>query len=79
MSVSATEKEQLCLRATEFRTLSLAKVQSAIEHGLVDEEDSVVRDTLANLMHWCEDKGIDFSNEMRIAQEFFDAEVEGHD
>lgn len=40
-----------------------------------EERGNVIRDLLADLMHYCDQYGIDFENELRIAQENYRGDV----
>lgn len=42
--------------------------------SLYDEEETAIRDCLADMMHWCVRKGIDFSEELAIAEGHYEAE-----
>jgi hypothetical protein len=61
----------------EWRERAIDNVQQIIDTGAVDEEEVVVRDTICNLMHWCDELKIDFTEELRSAGMHFDAEIEG--
>ena len=60
---------------TEWRERAIKNIESII--FAVDAEDVVVRDTVTNLLHWCNAKEVDFENELRIARDNFEAEVAG--
>ena len=70
-------QEYLDRNKSEWRARAISNVETLIRSGTVDDEEVVVRDTVTNLMHWCKDKGIDFTNELRVANINFDAELEG--
>ena len=61
----------------EWRARALQNVEAIIEAGAVDDEEVVVRDTIANLMHWCAERNIDFQYEYEVGQRNFQAEIEG--
>jgi len=61
----------------EWHARAMDNVQMIIKCGAVDEVEAVVRDTICNLMHWCDELGIDFGNELRIAGAAFEAEKAG--
>ena len=67
-------------QAAEAREESISKIQKIIDLKLVDEGDCVVRDTLANLMHWCDLYDINFESELRVGRDFHDMEKDvNHD
>jgi hypothetical protein len=45
----------------------------AFEYG---EDESNLRDLLADLMHHADNQGLDFNNELRIARDHYEAEKE---
>jgi len=63
-------------QASESRANSIRTVQTIIECRLVDEGECVVRDTIANLMHWCDARGMDFEHELAMARDFHHMEKE---
>ena len=66
-------------KIAEYSARAIEGIDKIIKAGAVDDEEVVVRDTLANLMWWCEKKGVDFAHELDIAQGNFEAEVIGED
>lgn len=69
------EKEHRAILKLQWRLKALKKVEGLA--FLADEEEVVGRDTLADLMHWGEERGIDFEEELRIARNHFAEEKEG--
>ena len=69
----ASEKEQEVRKETDHkkdlirrsRRTALDQIDKLVASGAVDDAECAVRDTLANLMHYCSEKGIDFDDEMR--------------
>ena len=41
-----------------------------------DDDESNVRDLLADILHYCDKHSIDFTNELRIASDNYQAEIE---
>ena len=39
------------------------------------EDDYYIRDLLCDLMHFCDEYAIDFQNQLRIAEIFYDEEI----
>jgi len=39
------------------------------------EDDYYIRDLLCDLMHFCDEYAIDFENQLRIAEIFYDEEI----
>lgn len=72
-----TEKAYRQKRAREWRERAIKNINTIIKSKSVDEDSVVVRDTIANLMHWCDEKDIDFEYELVVARDFFEAEKEG--
>jgi len=62
--------------AKRSRDNAICTVQKIIDTKLVDEAEVVVRDTIANLMHWCDANGIDFEYELAAAHGFHACEKE---
>ena len=71
MPIDMTDEDAKRSRDNAIRT-----VQAIADLKLIDEEDCVVRDTIANLMHWCDAKGIDFEYELEAARRFHESEKE---
>ena len=71
------EEEYRKEKAKEWRDRALRGVQAIIDAEAVDEEEVVVRDTICNLMHWCDEKGIDFQGELGCAGRHFEVELTG--
>jgi len=70
-----SEAEYRAKLIKEWRQRALTHVRPLLDH--VDEDEVVVRDTIANLMHWCDERSIDFEDELRIARANFEAEIAG--
>jgi len=63
-------------RKEEWRNRALECVKTIIENKAVDDDEVVVRDTLCNLMHWCDEHDVDFDQELVTAHMNFEAECE---
>ena len=46
------------------------------EESEAKDEDWYIRDLLCDLKHFCDEYAIDFENQLRIAEIFYDEEVE---
>lgn len=75
--MNAQEKQYRNLKKTEWRNRALANVEKIIDCGAVDEKEVVVRDTLCNLIHWCDEHGIAFLHELHVAEGNFASEKLG--
>lgn len=70
-----TDEEYREAQVKEYHERAVKCVEQILH--AVDEDEVVVRDTIANLMHWCDAKNLDFDNELRIARDNYYAEKEG--
>lgn len=55
----------------------VSRAEAALEEYYSDE-DACLRDLLADLMHWAASKGVDFFDELRIAEGTYAEEGGGH-
>ena len=73
MSVRKTNKD----RTENIYRLMLVFLQYyGFEQSEADSEEWYIRDLLCDLKHFCDEYGIDFENQLRIAEMFYDEEVE---
>ena len=73
MSVRKTNKD----RSDNIYRLMLVFLQYYdFEESEAKDEDWYVRDLLCDLMHFCDEYAIDFQEQLRIGEAFYDEEVE---
>ena len=73
MSVRKTNKN----RSDDIYRLMLVFLQYYdFEESEAKEEDYYIRDLLCDLMHFCDEYAIDFQEQLRIGEAFYDEEVE---
>ena len=73
MSVRKTNKD----RTENIYRLMLVFLQYYdFEESEAKDEDWYVRDLLCDLMHFCDEYAIDFQEQLRIGEAFYDEEVE---
>ena len=73
-----TEEEHREELKKEYRRNAGRRMALVLETGAYDEAFPVV-DALADWMHLCDEHGIDFDDQLRLARQHFDAEKEGMD
>lgn len=73
MSVRKTNKD----RSDNIYRLMLVFLQYyGYEQSEAQQDDYYIRDLLCDLMHFCDEYAIDFQEQLRIGEAFYDEEVE---
>ena len=66
--------------ADNYRDRSLQRIRPVLNLAVAEckyEADCVIRDMLADMMHYCKAHGIEFTKELLAASGHFDAEIQG--
>ena len=72
MSVRKTNKD----RTDAIASLMLVFLQRyGYQQSQAQEDDYYIRDLLCDLMHFCDEYAIDFENQLRIAEMFYDEDI----
>jgi len=65
----------------KWREAALKDISRLVDHREIGANSEakivVVRDTLTNLMHWCDEHKINFEGQLAVAKHHFEKELEG--
>lgn len=77
MKLTPKQKKEIQRRSTLAKT-AMDSMRSAGDYAEADsDDDTIITDLLANLMHYCDAKLVDFEACLRMANGHHDAEVDG--